>query len=176
MTATKLLPCAIHGERSLALSQPNGSPDMRLFKRSRYNWWRKPLVRILERDLPAELVILAEETSQTESGAWLNSRGTNSGVIDLEMDHTGRLKSVRTALPKFVTARLKQVYSEAGALKGIPDLVLWSKAGRYVRFVEVKCPEWDRASPEQMHVHAICRSMGCAVEIAEWRFLDGSSL
>ena len=158
------------------MSRPDGSPDMRLFKRSRYNWWRKPLVRISERHLPAELAVLEEETSESESGAWLNSRGTTSGVIDLEMHNAGRFRSIRTALPEFVTARLKLVYAEAGALKGIPDLVIWSQDGRYVRFVEVKCPDWDKASPEQLQVHNVCRSMGCAVAIAEWRFLDDRSL
>jgi hypothetical protein len=51
------------------------------FDRSDVRWWQKPLVRVGDRDLPAELVILQRELRPGEAGAWLNSRGTKSGVV-----------------------------------------------------------------------------------------------
>jgi len=56
--------------------------------------------------------------------------------------------------------------------KGIPDLVIWNAVEQSVRFVEVKCPDWDRVSAAQLRVHEICRSMGCEVKVEEWRFND----
>jgi hypothetical protein len=145
---------------------------MHLFRKSPHKWWRKPLVQTSVKHLPAELVVLAEELQDGESGAWLNSRGTTSGVVDLVEDRVGRFKAVRSPLPVFVRARLQGIYRQLDVRKGIPDLVIWKCAEQSIRFVEVKCPRWDRASAEQLRLHEICRSMGYAVSVREWLFVD----
>ena len=141
-----------------------------LFDRSDLRWWQKPLVRVGGRDLPAELVILQLELRPGEAGAWLNSRGKQSGVVDLIRDQSGKFKTHRVRLPQFVTDRLLASYARAGVAKGAPDLVIWSEAGTHMRFVEVKCPEWDRASAEQILFHEAARALGSQCDIVEWRF------
>lgn len=143
---------------------------MHLFDRSDVRWWQKPLVLAGGRHLPAELVILQLELRPGEAGAWLNSRSKTSGVVDLIPDHSGRLKTHRIRFPQFVTNRLLASYARAGVAKGTPDLVIWSEAGNYIRFVEVKCPDWDRPSADQILFHDALRALGSQCDIIDWRF------
>ena len=56
--------------------------------------------------------------------------------------------------------------------KGAPDLVLWNESARTVRFVEVKCPHWDRPSAEQLKFLGAAEEQGVATSIAEWEFVE----
>ena len=120
--------------------------------------------------MPAELVILQLELRPGEAGAWLNSRGKKSGVVDLTPDDSGKYKTHRVPFPQFVTERLLASYAQAGVAKGAPDLIIWSEAGTYIRFVEVKCPDWDRPSADQILFHDALRALGSQCDIIEWRF------
>jgi hypothetical protein len=140
------------------------------FEKSGDYWWRKPLARVSGRSLPAELVVLQKSLLSGEEGAWLNSRGTRSGVVDLQRDAGGKFKSVRINLPDFVSAILESLYQRAGVVKGAPDLVIWNVVARRLRFIEVKCPHWDRLSPEQVSFFEAAKSLGIATAIEEWEF------
>jgi hypothetical protein len=59
--------------------------------------------------------------------------------------------------------------------KGCPDLVIWNASLEQFRFVEVKCPLWDRPSNEQNEFMAYARSRGVSAEIVEWVFEDDAS-
>jgi hypothetical protein len=120
-----------------------------LLDRANVKWWNKPLVFHHGRALPAELVVLDREVRSPEQGAWLNSRGMRLGVIDLQLDASGRLRTVRVELPKFVSETLADLYCRAGVRKGCLDLVIWDLRGKTLRLVEVKCPDWDAPSAEQ---------------------------
>ncbi len=144
-----------------------------LFERSDVRWWQKPLVRLGSRSMPAELVVLEQELRSSEAGAWLNSRGTTSGVVDLIADRSGKLKTRRVPLPQFVADRIRASYEKAQIAKGAPDLVIWSDGAGSVRFVEVKCRDRDRPTPEQLLFHKALRELGSHCAIVEWRFTDG---
>ena len=146
------------------------SVAIHLFDRSDVRWWQKPLVQAGGRHLPAELVIMQLELRPGEAGAWINSRSKTSGVVDLIPDHSGRLKTRRVRFPQFVTDRLLAFYAQAGVAKGAPDLIIWSETGTHIRFVEVKCPDWDRPSAEQIVFHEAVRTLGSQCDIVEWRF------
>jgi hypothetical protein len=133
-------------------------------------WWRKPLVRHENRTLPAELAILIGELSVDESGAWLNSRGLDSGVADLISSDLGAFKTKRIPLPPFVSEQLKKLYLKARVKKGCPDLVIWNQMTKRMRLVEVKCPHWDRPSQEQRLFIEAAESSGIAAKIVEWEF------
>jgi hypothetical protein len=141
-------------------------------ERSAHRWWQKPLARFDNRDLPAELVVLFRERGELEAGAWLNSRGITTGTVDLLRDESGKFKSVREALPAFVRSKLQNLYEENALSKGAPDLVLWNSTSGEVRFVEVKCPHWDRPSFSQIQFHRAAEASGCSVKIVEWEFHD----
>jgi hypothetical protein len=143
---------------------------MLLLNRSDVRWWQKPLARFAGRVLPAELVILQENVQPGESGAWLNSRSVTSGVVDLVPDSSGSLRTVRATLPSFVSEVLRELYGSTRLTKGAPDLVIWNEATRRVRFVEVKCPEWDEPSTHQQLFHETARTAGIECSIVEWRF------
>jgi hypothetical protein len=133
-------------------------------------WWQKPLARADGRVLPAELIVLRSQLKPDESGAWLNSRGVTSGAVDLILDPAGRLRTVRVRLPDFVSEKLRDVYRLAGLKKGAPDLIVWNEKLQYVWFIEVKCPVWDKPSPEQRRFHEMARELGSECEVAEWSF------
>jgi hypothetical protein len=133
-------------------------------------WWQKRLVDDNGRPLPAELAVLRRVLRPGESGAWLNSRGTRTGVIDLARTPEGRLKTVRTELPEFVSDLLKSFYKMPNVTKGIFDLVIWNESDQPVRFVEVKCPHWDRLTPEQTAFTKIAQERNIEAEIPEWKF------
>jgi hypothetical protein len=143
---------------------------MLLLERSDVYWWQKPLARVGGRALPAELVILHEKLRRGESGAWLNSRGITSGAVDLQPDSSGKLRTVRVTLPSFVSETLSDLYARTGLTKGAPDLVIWNESARHLRFVEVKCPDWDEPSEQQLLFHAAAQAMGIDCSIVEWRF------
>jgi VRR-NUC domain len=145
--------------------------NMLLLERANVNWWNKPLALHHGLALPAELVILDREVRFPEQGAWLNSRGTKSGVIGLRPDAGGRLRTVRIELPKFVSEALAALYCLAGVTKGCPDLVIWDLQGETIRLVEVKCRDWDAPSAEQAQFLATAGERGIAAAVVEWRFL-----
>ena len=51
---------------------------------------QNPLVRLESRLIPAELSVLHQEIGKGEEGAWLNSRGLESGVADIISTGDGR--------------------------------------------------------------------------------------
>lgn len=144
-------------------------------KAARKRWWRKPLVQLGRHTLPAELVVLAAELRHAESGAWLNSRGLASGVADLIPDKStaSGFRTQRIALPAFVASTLRRIYRASGLRKGCPDLVIWSE--KAVRLVEVKCPHWDKPSPEQELFMRFAEKTGVRTRIVEWEFQNGAS-
>lgn len=143
---------------------------MLLLERAPTRWWNKPLAFSEGRALPAELIVLWRETGIDEQGAWLNSRGTGSGVIDLVPDATGRLKTVRMPLPAFVSHAIQDLYRRAQVTRGCPDLVVWRPASEQIRLVEVKCPDWDSPTPEQAAFLAAAKAAGIPATVVEWRF------
>ncbi|TKB93196.1 MAG: hypothetical protein E8D40_03555 [Nitrospira sp.] len=93
------------------------------------------------------------------------------GVIDLQLDASGRLRTVRVELPKFVSETLADLYCRAGVRKGCPDLVIWDLRGKTLRLVEVKCRDWDAPSAEQAQFLATAGECGIVASVVEWRFL-----
>lgn len=144
------------------------------FQKSTERWWQKPLVVVGGRILPAELAVLAELTQAGESGVWMNSRGTKSGVVDVRRSPEGKFKTLRSPLPAFVGRLLQSIYEAAGLRKGAPDLVIWSNDTKKIRFVEVKCPHWDKPSKEQLRFLIEADRRGIPTLIAEWEFVAES--
>ncbi len=140
------------------------------FKSADSKWWQKPLALHQGRQLPAELIILQSELGAGEHGAWLNSRGLKSGVSDLVSTGQKGLKTCRVPLPAFVSKSLRQLYEKANVKKGCPDLVIWNITTRSMRLVEVKCPHWDRPTPEQLLFIQAAESVGIGAKIVEWEF------
>lgn len=136
------------------------------------NWWSKPLAMVEGRPLPAELVILRMTLRAGEAGAWLNSCGTKTGVIDLAERGTGHFETLRIDLPGHVQACLRSFYEHPEIRNGMYDLVIWSRLSESIRFVEVKCPKWDRQSAAQRRFAMLARERGLEVDVAEWDF-DG---
>ena len=158
---------------SAALKPSNHRTDLlamlRLTK-SHERWWQKPLADMGGKPLPAELVVLYAELQDGEAGVWLNSRGTSTGAVDLTRSSGGKLETVRTKLPPFVSDLLRSLYEATGLAKGAPDLVIWNSSSNSVRFVEVKCPHWYRPSEEQLKFLAAAEEHGVEASIAEWEF------
>ena len=150
-------------------SQP-ASGGLRQYPKSPEVWWQKPLVDCSPNPKPAELLVLRDELGTGESGAWLNSRSTTSGVVDLVRRHDGGFQTVRVNLPGYVSEVLLELYEITGLTKGAPDLVVWSEADRVVRFIEVKCPHWDGVSVEQSTFLRAATERGCATLVVEWEF------
>ena len=149
-------------------SPPQGVP--RQYPKSTEIWWQKPLVECLPNPKPAELVVLRDELRTGESGAWLNSRSTTSAVVDLVRRPDGGFQTVRVNLPAYLSEVLSELYEITGLTKGAPDLVVWSEADRGIRFIEVKCPHWDRVSVEQSTFLHAATQRGCATSVVEWEF------
>lgn len=142
---------------------------MRLM-RSNQKWWRKPLALVDDKCLPAELVVLRNSLGQGEDGTWLNSRGTETVVVDLEQASDGKFHTFRIQLPDFVSKCLKSFYDHPEFAKGVFDLVIWNTIDKKDRFVEVKCPHWDRPRPEQERFAELARKRGIETHISEWEF------
>lgn len=145
-------------------------------RKANVSWWQKPLVRLGQKVLTAELVVLASELVEGEQGVWLNSRSRTSGVIELVLGLPGRqgnpFKTRRMALPSFVTSTLDKLYSKANVVRGCPDLIIWHAESQLLRFVEVKCPHWDKVSADQDCFMAAAVAMGLPVKIIEWEFIE----
>lgn len=145
------------------------------FQRWPGKWWNKPLVDLGDRILPAELAVLAAEVGPCEQGAWINSRGTKTGVVDLVPEPSAAdpqaFETSRKPLPRFVSEALAAVYERSGLSKGCPDLVIWDLMSQRLRLVEVKCPHWDRPSIEQTKFMQVAFEMGIPTSIAEWGFV-----
>ena len=137
-------------------------------------WWNKPLVNHRGKSLPAELAVLQTELQHEEAGVWLNSRGIKTGVSDLLVtefkDGEYKYKTLRIEIPDFVSDAIKLAYSASGLTKGCPDLVIWNSRALDIRFVEVKCPQWDRVSKEQVEFIRIAEQQGVNTKIMEWEF------
>jgi hypothetical protein len=141
------------------------------FERATERWWNKPLVSLSGRILPAELAVLEAELAPGESGAWMNSRGTTSGAIDLILTGTRpAFKTRRISLPEFVSSLLRDVYKRAELKWGCADLVIWNAASREVRLVKVKCSSCDMPSREQRIFLQVAEEMGLETSVVEWEF------
>src|SRR5271167_3196603 len=141
------------------------------FESAGHKWWNKPLVSFRDRPVPAELAVLSIELGAGESGAWMNSRGTDSGVVDIATENDTYVTQ-RVALPAFVSAALKHIYRTAQIARGCPDIVIWNSDTKRVRLVEVKCPHWDKPSKEQEMFLQAAESAGISAKIVEWEFRD----
>jgi len=136
-------------------------------------WWNKPLVLFKGRHIPAELAVLSMEVGSDECGAWLNSRGTKTGVVDLVPADTKAIGSYRTRrilLPAFVSKMLTHLYQMTGVRKGCPDLVIWDTQTATARLVEVKCPHWDKLTEEQEQFLRVAKLIGVPTSTVEWEF------
>lgn len=119
--------------------------------------------------LPAELAVLYLSLCEAEKGVWMNSRSTR--VTDLIRDkQTGKFKTVRAQLPGFVSKVLESFYARPEIKRGVFDLVIWNEERQTARFVEVKCPHWDRLTPEQAVFVDIAEEMGTETSVVEWEF------
>ena len=145
------------------------------FNRSGVKWWQKPLVIYEGKPLPAELAILYHTLRPGESGAWLNSRGTKTGVTGFRELQDGKFKTTRTELPPIVRNCLKAFYSDPEISKGVYDLVIWNTGESQIRFVEVKCPHWDKLTLEQKRFAKHAARKKIMTSIAEWEFIDDSA-
>jgi hypothetical protein len=141
------------------------------FKKSKTTWWQKPLVIINGRSLPAELAVLSINLKKDEQGVWINSRSSKSGAIDLERHETG-FKTKRIEIPLFVTSTIERIYKTTANRKGCPDLVIWNAQTKNIRFVEVKCPHWDRVREGQKEFIQEAKNIGKETKIIEWEFLN----
>jgi len=144
------------------------------FNRSYERWWQKPLGEFSGKLLPAELLVLRAKLGIGEHGAWLNSRGIKSGVTDLVRDDNGNFRTIRCILPSYASEALATVYRETQNKKGATDLIIWHESTFQVRFVEVKCPHWDKLSFEQLEFMRIAVEQGYAAKVVEWEFLPDS--
>lgn len=140
------------------------------FRPAGEKWWNKPLVSHNRRHMPAELAILSLETGPTEAGAWMNSRGTASGVVELVFQSATARTTRRVSLPPFVSEVLKRLLSSAGLKRGCPDLVIWDEGTKAVRFVEVKWRLRDRPTDEQGLFFETARRKGFVSKVVEWEF------
>src|SRR5690242_4183102 len=96
------------------------------FARANDFWWRKPLVLLNGKAVPAELAVLAHVLEASEEGVWLNSRSRASGVIDLRRAASKKTyETVRRPLPLAVAKLVDQVNHRAGVSSGCPDLAIW---------------------------------------------------
>ena len=145
------------------------------FNKAQERWWNKPLAIVGNRFLPAELAILEKEITEGEKGVWMNSRGIKSGVEDvIKLYHIDKykLKTIRINLPDFVSKTLFGIYESTGLSKGCPDLIIWNEITKNIRFIEVKCPHWDKPSKEQDVFLQEIKKIGLPAVIVEWEFIN----
>ena len=141
------------------------------FKKSKTTWWQKPLVIYNGKHLPAELAVLSIDLKENEQGVWINSRGSKSGVIDLERHGRG-FRTRRIEIPLFIASKIERIYKTTIRRKGCPDLVIWNPRTKNIRFVEVKCPHWDRVREGQKEFIQEAKNIGIETIIIEWEFLN----
>ena len=143
------------------------------FEQAPERWWNKPLISLSGRILTAELAVLESELGPGESGAWMNSRGTSTGAVDLIVTGTRpAFKTRRISLPEFVSSVLRDIYKRANLKWGCADLVIWNAASSEVRLVEVKCSSCDMPSREQRIFLQVAEEMGLESSIVEWEFVS----
>ncbi|MEQ1822181.1 MAG: VRR-NUC domain-containing protein [Fimbriimonadaceae bacterium] len=150
---------------------------MILFDDPGVKWWNKRLVLSEGIVTTAELAVLGLSLSSREEGLWLNASGLGwlsrgkelSGVTGLRATASG-YETERALLPLFVADTIRAIYVRAGVGKGCPDLVVWSSLDGSVRFIEVKCPRWDRVLDHQERFMEAARSFGVGVEVVNWSF------
>jgi hypothetical protein len=142
---------------------------MLIFHNSNTTWWQKPLVTYNGRHLPAEIAVLFIELKKNEHGVWINSRKCKTGVIDLEEVVKG-YKTRRIEIPSFVSNTIEEIYKSTRKQMGCPDLVIWNPQSKNIRFVEVKCPHWDRIREGQREFIQQAKSIGINTKILEWQF------
>jgi len=145
------------------------------FRKAQERWWNKPLTISLDFPIPAEIAILRDQIKTGEEGVWMNSRGIKSGVERVEkyiQEETFRLKTIRLNLPVFVSETISKIYETTGLKKGCPDLIIWNNTSQIIRFIEVKCPHWDKPSDEQDKFLQEIKDNGMSAEIIEWEFIE----
>jgi hypothetical protein len=148
------------------------------FDAAQHKWWNKPLVKFAGSYLPAELAVLSLEIHPGERGAWMNSRGTASGVVDLTCEQKNgeaEYSARRELLPGFVSETIRSLYQKAKVRKGCPDLVIWTVEAQQLRFIEVKCPHWDKSTREQELFMKAAESFGISTKIVEWEFSESTA-
>ena len=79
-------------------------------------------------------------------------------------------QTIRIGIPEFVSKAIEMLYAKSELSKGCPDLVIWNERESTIRFVEVKCPHWDRAFPEQLKFMHVAEENGIGTKIVEWEF------
>lgn len=156
-------------QNSGTLQRTNREGQILQFTRAGIRWWQKPLVDTDGQYLPAELAVLREVREPGEEGWWLNSRGTKTGVVDLRSTDDG-FATRRRELPPAVSSLLAEFYEDPRVTKGVFDLVLWHPTSERIRFVEVKCPHWDRPSKAQLLFARLAEARGVETEAVEWEF------
>lgn len=141
------------------------------FERASERWWNKPLVSLSGRILPAELAVLEAELAPGEAGAWMNSRSTATGAVDLILTGTRpAFTTRRIPLPEFVSSVLRDIYKRADLKWGCTDLVIWNEASGEIRLVEVRCPHRNKPTPEQRIFLRVAEEMGIESSVVEWEF------
>ena len=142
------------------------------FENAGERWWQKPLAKTVHGIMRAELAVLKIELSPDEEGAWLKSRNPKRGTERVERISEGKYKTTARRMPGFVSNFLANVYESPELTSGCPDLVIWKESGETFRFVEVKCPHWDRLSKIQEQFITYARSQGIEAMVVEWVFED----
>jgi hypothetical protein len=138
-------------------------------------WWNKPLVKLYNRFLPAELAILSLEIRPGEQGAWLNSRNSDSGVVDLARKvRNGKVQYItrREKFPEFVSKKINNIFRLTKLKRGCPDLVIWDLEAQRLRLIEVKCPRWDKLTQDQQKFMHVAKLNGISVKIVEWELFE----
>jgi len=102
----------------------------------------------------------------------MNSRGTSAGVVDL-VRRGSSYSTRRENVPEFVRSALKAIYRTAKVRRGCPDLVIWHRQRKRLRFVEVKGPG-DRIRDEQRGFMRTARRQRIATKVVVWVFGDGA--
>lgn len=141
-------------------------------------WWRKRLVVVGKRILPAELAVLARELHPLENGSWLNQRWRASGIVELVPVRAARGPTFRTRrepLPLYVVAALEDVYSRARLNRGCPELVIWRTDRDQLRLVAVKRKGEERRdqikwSADRRRFVETAWARGISTTVVEWKF------
>ena len=81
------------------------------------------------------------------------------------------MSSSERYMQRGVSASKEDVHNAISKIdKGVFDLVLWRNSDKRIRFIEVKCPHWDRQTPEQISFSEVVRERGIKTEVVEWEF------
>ena len=146
-------------------------------------WWRKRLVVVGRRILPAELAVLARELNPLERGSWVNQRSRASGIVELVPVRAPRgstFRPRREPLPLYVVARLEDIYSRARLRRGCPELVIWRTDHDQVRLVAVQRKGEERRdqmkwSADRRRFVETAWERGIGTTVVEWKFTDDAA-